>query len=119
MKKHAFISFAATLFFFTAFCGCKKENVEKTNNNELPYLNIKIPEDQSQLTETDLNILMEGFQRLNVQHNKEGFLVPTLSAQEANLSKELYAYLMQMIDHTNKIIKGSREWSATHPGMLQ
>jgi hypothetical protein len=54
-----------------------------------------------------------------VQHNKEGFLVPTLSAQEANLSKELYAYLMQMIDHTNKIIKGSREWSATHPGMLQ
>lgn len=96
--------YLAAILLATSIFGissCQQDEVMEFNFSDDPYLNFKAPADQSLLTGTDLNILMEGFQRLNVQHNKEVFLVPTLSAQEANLSEELYAYLMQMIDYTN------------------
>ena len=97
--------YLAAILLATSIFGissCQQDEVMEFNFSDDPYLNFKAPADQSLLTGTDLNILMEGFQRLNVQHNKEVFLVPTLSAQEANLSE--YSSKLVLIQFANSSI---------------
>ena len=111
-KKHlTYPVLAVCLCMLCVINACQQDEEVLTENHQFvddgAWLDITIPEDASQMSAEDLNILMQGFLRLDIQLNEDGlYEVTQQSGEEVNMSEELFEYLVQMV-------KGSNRWNPT------
>ena len=72
-------------------------------NNSSKYLNIEIPENHN-FSDNQKELLCVAFERVGqfVQIDKTGALMLIGSAQDANMSEELYSYIKERIEIANK-----------------
>ena len=81
---------------------CTKDE-ELMPNNSSKYLNIEIPENHN-FSDNQKELLCVAFERVGqfVQIDKTGALMLIGSAQDANMSEELYSYIKERIEIANK-----------------
>lgn len=84
------------LFSLFPFVGCQQEELNE-RNNDLSFLSLGENSDYSALSKTEMKILREAFQRLEIGIKDDYFYIEQTSGAEIHISEELFLYFKKII----------------------
>lgn len=80
---------------------CQQEETKDKYDRKLPFLTISSGFILSELSKSDLQIISEAFQRLDIGSKDGLFIISQTSGSQINISEELFAYFKLLEDETN------------------
>ncbi|HOT14820.1 MAG TPA: hypothetical protein PK252_08675 [Bacteroidales bacterium] len=89
-------------FIFIGLWSCEKE--DSPNNNYSEYLQLDSYE-LSSMTEKDMKIMGKALERLNIEYTNGVYFVKQKSGSEVNISDELFTFIKNSFDYSNKLFK--------------
>ena len=105
MKKNKLVCLVCmiSLISLMSLIGCQQEEPfdEVCDNGD--YLSLPSNVNYNQLTSTEFKILAEAFVRLDIRINEDG-LFEIIQNSSMNMSEELFAYFLRIIESTNESI---------------
>ena len=107
VKKISIFIFSIIIFAVSVFIvGCQQDENELNNfNSDLEYLSIN--SDYTNLSQNDLKIVREAFQRFDISVEGGLFYIKQTSGSQVNVSESLFSIFKSAIDNTNIQIKNS------------
>lgn len=94
------------LFSLFPFVGCQQEELNE-RNNDLSFLSLGENSDYSALSKTEIKILREAFQRLEIGIKDDYFYIEQTSGAEIHISEELFLYFKKSLEKSNEMIDSS------------
>ena len=100
------ITTVIVVFLFFSINGCQNEAVYSLEFTDLPFLSFStnINSNTVEVPEEDLGVVLSAFQRINLEKKDGLYYMLETSANQINVSKEVFSYLKDMVTISNKRI---------------
>lgn len=108
MDKIKSFSVLIVVVMLSVFYACQSEGIVDNEYADMPYLSLPSSTDFSNLSQSELEILMNAFNRMECYEDIDGLIVlKPRAGWEVNVSENIYQFFAQVIYYSNKqIISG-------------
>jgi hypothetical protein len=108
-KKIVFAILAAMVIvalmpFMQSCSNTELDNIEITSN-DLPYLSLEKGTNFSKLSEKDLVIVSQAFERIQISRESFHYTIKQTSGKQVNISTELFEFIIKSVSTTNALFK--------------
>jgi hypothetical protein len=104
LKYSSIVAIMFVALITSVLVGCQEEDVNNITPTDLPFLSFNTNFKTDELSKEDMNVLTLAFQRINLIKKDGLYYMVQTSANQINVSEELFTYLKDMLKRSNNRI---------------